>query len=408
MATIHAEFAASLDNSRFLKAVSQMDTEMATFAKGASAEYSKVEKASTRAASTMQKNASSSRGAARANISNISYQAQDIAVQLAAGQRTSTIIAQQGSQLLSAFGVYGAIAGAVVAIGAGIYEWVTNTKKAAAGAKEFRDTLSGFEQMQRGTQTMALSRQGDDMGARQSRINDEYLTAVETLDLKRQEREEEGKTVNYAEEALKLQGLKLRREEQMLQLAEDINRQETLTARQSEIATAQANIRGSAEEKTLAALQMQESFLQAKITYERQSQQEIQKTNALIKANQLQQRAVLEGRTMGKTGGDIQRQLRSERMQRRAEERNEKRLNASLGLTDIKRDINGQIISGRDIISGKRMTLDKAAREARQKQFAGMFGPNVKKDAMTATIEQKSIDQITVAIKQTMQALITQ
>lgn len=52
----------------------------------------------------------------RASVQMFSYQIQDVAVQLAAGTRATTVFAQQGSQMLGALGPYGAIAGAALAV----------------------------------------------------------------------------------------------------------------------------------------------------------------------------------------------------------------------------------------------------------------------------------------------------
>lgn len=68
-------------------------------------------------------------------------QAQDIAVQMQMGTRYATILAQQGSQLLSFFGPKGMILGGVLAIGAAIYSWASGTAKADAEAKKFAETL---------------------------------------------------------------------------------------------------------------------------------------------------------------------------------------------------------------------------------------------------------------------------
>lgn len=60
-------------------------------------------------------------GAGLRGLGQASMQAQDIAVQLQMGTRASIVLAQQGSQLLSAFGPAGAIAGGVVAIGGAFF-----------------------------------------------------------------------------------------------------------------------------------------------------------------------------------------------------------------------------------------------------------------------------------------------
>lgn len=73
---------------------------------------------------------------------NFSFQLQDIAVQLQAGTRLSTVLAQQLPQMFSGLGAKGAAAGAVFAIGALIYNLITaksatdEAKKAAAELEE--------------------------------------------------------------------------------------------------------------------------------------------------------------------------------------------------------------------------------------------------------------------------------
>mgnify|MGYP006928485431 FL=1 len=75
------------------------------------------------------------------SLGGVSSQVQDIAVQLQMGTRYSTVLAQQGSQLLSAFGAGGAIAGGVVAIGGAFLQMADNAKQAftdaAKGQREF-------------------------------------------------------------------------------------------------------------------------------------------------------------------------------------------------------------------------------------------------------------------------------
>ena len=56
------------------------------------------------------------------------FQVQDAAIQLQAGVKVSTVLAQQLPQLLMIFGPGGAIAGGVIALGALAYSWATATK----------------------------------------------------------------------------------------------------------------------------------------------------------------------------------------------------------------------------------------------------------------------------------------
>lgn len=75
-------------------------------------------------------------------ISNVAFQAQDIAVQLQAGTRASIVLAQQGSQLLSFFGPGAAIAGGVLAIGGAFY---TMGERARDAFKEAQEAQREFE-----------------------------------------------------------------------------------------------------------------------------------------------------------------------------------------------------------------------------------------------------------------------
>lgn len=82
----------------------------------------------------MARTATRSSGAMR-NLGGASMQVQDIAVQLQMGTRLSTVVAQQGSQMLSAFGPAGAIAGGLVAIGGAFVMMGQNAKKAFDDSK---------------------------------------------------------------------------------------------------------------------------------------------------------------------------------------------------------------------------------------------------------------------------------
>ena len=86
------------------------------------------------------------RGGAGAGLGNVSMQLQDIAVQMQSGTRASIIFAQQGSQMLSAFGPAGAVAGAVAAIGGALYMGAEASKTSFASMmadmEAYRGTLA--------------------------------------------------------------------------------------------------------------------------------------------------------------------------------------------------------------------------------------------------------------------------
>lgn len=81
-------------------------------------------------------------GGAFRSLGQVSLQVQDIAVQLQAGAKASTVLAQQGTQILSAFGAGGAIAGGVLAIGTSFYTMGQAAIDAFTAAKKASD---GFD-----------------------------------------------------------------------------------------------------------------------------------------------------------------------------------------------------------------------------------------------------------------------
>jgi hypothetical protein len=125
MSTAHARFTAEMDTTNFTKNVRAMETNLVS---------------STGRMQSSMKNAFSMRG-----IGGASMQFSDIAVQLQGGAKAATVIAQQGSQILQYFGPAGAIAGAVVAIGAGFVTWATN---AEAAEKRTKEALKSAEALQ--------------------------------------------------------------------------------------------------------------------------------------------------------------------------------------------------------------------------------------------------------------------
>lgn len=81
-------------------------------------------------------------GGARLGIGMAAMQMQDIAVQMQMGTRMSTIIAQQGSQLLSVFGPGGMILGGLVAVGGMLY---SVQEKGVEALKALKEEAGGFD-----------------------------------------------------------------------------------------------------------------------------------------------------------------------------------------------------------------------------------------------------------------------
>lgn len=79
----------------------------------------------------------------RTRIQQMGFQVQDVAIQLAAGTRATTVFAQQGSQILSIFGPVGAVLGTLAAVGLPLL----GAAFASAGeeVKSFDDALQQLE-----------------------------------------------------------------------------------------------------------------------------------------------------------------------------------------------------------------------------------------------------------------------
>lgn len=85
------------------------------------------------------------------NLGSLSMQLQDVAVQAQMGANGLTIFAQQGSQMLSAFGAAGAVAGAFAAIGGAVA--MAGQKSAAA----FAEMQAGFATLNAATESVVAT-----------------------------------------------------------------------------------------------------------------------------------------------------------------------------------------------------------------------------------------------------------
>ncbi len=167
---------AAIDPSGVAEGTKTMDRDVKAFVSSAKAEMRKLEVDMKKSLQSVQSdrfaggagarfaNQVAGGGAAAAGRSKVgylaagvSYQAQDIAVQLQSGTKAATVIAQQGSQLLSLFGPQGAILGGVLAIGAGIYSWATGMKAADEQAKQNEATLERMQKLAKETRATAVT-----------------------------------------------------------------------------------------------------------------------------------------------------------------------------------------------------------------------------------------------------------
>ena len=105
--------------------------------------FMQAEKAATAAAK-----AQSGRAGRGMALGGAAMQVQDIAVQLQMGTKLSTVIAQQGSQMLSVFGTGGAMMGGLVAVGGAFVTMGQNAQTslttAIQGAKDLRTEVDAL------------------------------------------------------------------------------------------------------------------------------------------------------------------------------------------------------------------------------------------------------------------------
>lgn len=89
-------------------------------------------------------------GAVRGQISNVSFQMQDLAVQIGAGTSAAQALGQQLPQLLGGFGALGAVLGAVVAIGiplaAAMFGAGDSAKELAKSIEALEDSVKNYQQ----------------------------------------------------------------------------------------------------------------------------------------------------------------------------------------------------------------------------------------------------------------------
>ncbi len=82
------------------------------------------------------------KGGGGLQMAGLGMQMQDVVVQLQMGTRASTVLSQQGSQILSYFGTSGAIAGGVLALGGAFYTMAEKSREAFDAMKADADGFS--------------------------------------------------------------------------------------------------------------------------------------------------------------------------------------------------------------------------------------------------------------------------
>jgi predicted nucleic acid-binding Zn-ribbon protein len=124
-------------------------------------------------------------------VGNVGNQLQDIAVQAQSGTSAVTILAQQGPQLLSGFGPQGAIAGAVLALGALILSsMIKSTDAAKKAAQDAWEAADEFAKKTEEAYKKAGGEAADTFIAKSERIAElTRQSADQEIDLANQQRE---------------------------------------------------------------------------------------------------------------------------------------------------------------------------------------------------------------------------
>ena len=126
MSQVHQSFQTDLDPRQYEAGLKRMETATQASTSRMTREFGKIDQSVSRQGRSL--------GGMRAG--QAAMQMQDIGIQMQMGARASTIIAQQGSQILSIFGPHGMLLGGLVAAGAMFWEVVRGAKALNKEAQE--------------------------------------------------------------------------------------------------------------------------------------------------------------------------------------------------------------------------------------------------------------------------------
>lgn len=444
---------ATLDTTAVDRSLAHISVGTKSFADGAVKEFARIEKAQK----SLEKSATTSTrgsGAVRGGFGgsrNASYiagqaamQAQDIAVQLQMGAKASTVIAQQGSQLLSLFGPGGMLVGGALAVGAAIFSWVTNTEAAEKAAQKLEEQI---KKTKVANDALYKSRLGDEDVT--SDIRTERMLGKSVLKEKRLERDYEreiadiknNKDTTPIAKRDALESAKKRYDAERELMIEE-RKQALIDANQKEIEQREADVnkvnadwqKGQDEQRikteeeiakikaksdetaaknqealNAANIKWQEDYManwniqQAKLEQRAKGFEQLSKmlrteqenANASVAAMAAQKFDELKGATFGKSQSDIRKQLRADASAQKKDAAWEKKMTETGGLVDIKRGMDGKIISGRDPITGKRVSGKEAQERFRALQAGKMIDENKNK----LDLSDASVTKLTTAIK---------
>ncbi len=130
--------------------------------------FLQAEKAATAAAK-----AQSGRAGRGMALGGAAMQVQDIAVQLQMGTKLSTVLTQQGSQMLSMFGAGGAVIGGLIAVGGAFYTM------GQAAQKSLTETITGAQTLRAEIETLAQGGSIEEITAKMSTLGSRSAAALQ-------------------------------------------------------------------------------------------------------------------------------------------------------------------------------------------------------------------------------------
>jgi len=349
----------------------------------------------------------------------VAQQAQDVAISLQMGMSMSRVIAQQGSQIASIFGTRGMILGGVLAIGASLIDIIMRTEKANAAWQAYGETVKRYgansdqfsKDAKRDLQAAKdLANQriyGEQVAAKMKEKRDHEDRLKELKDTPGS-RIEARKAINAENERYKQKQLldeKLEADKKALELErqkkKELEEQKKLLIEQKHAITEAAEMRRvnldvEINTATFGRAATEEQRQQLEFARKRANLEELK--GAISKEEFDRRKHVLNMEqagavVMGGMGGEAQLNAARRAAMKQADSFNKgfAKSEGKLGLTGIARGTAGQIISGIDPSTGKRISGIELAERNRMIAAA-------RAEAGKVNIEDKSIKALVDAI----------
>lgn len=349
----------------------------------------------------------------------IAQQAQDVAISLQMGMSMSRVIAQQGSQIASIFGTRGMIYGGVLAIGAGLIDIIMRTEQANKAWEAYGETVKRY-----GANSNKFAKDAErDLATAKDLANQRIYGEKEAAKMKEKSdhearlrelrdtpgsRIEARKAINAENERYKQKQLldeKLEADKKALELErqkkKELEEQKKLLIEQKHAITEAAEMRRvnldvEINTATFGRAATEEQRQQLEFARKRANLNELK--GAIPDEEFKRREHVLNmeqagAAIMGGMGGEAQLNAAGRAARKQAENFNKGFAKAEnkLGLTGIGRGVGGEIISGVDPATGRRIAGQELIERAKMIAAA-------RAEAGKVNIEDKSIKALVDAI----------